>query len=453
MGGVLHEIRADQASQIIGEPVVAVHQPSAEGDAVGLVVELLRIDIVEGLQLGIFQDLRVKRRHAVYRIAKMNVDVGHMNPVFLVDDINLLVVEIPSHSGVQVADDGKQMGNHLFQIGNGPLLQRLRQNGMVGVGAGLSHHIHRRIRVEASGLQQADQLRDHHGGMGVVDLDAHMLMQVIQVHPSLLRFRKDELGRVAHHEVLLIDSQKLSGLVAVVGIEKEGQVPSDIVLVKIDPVSDDALIHAVQIEQMQAVAAVLAVAGHIDIIHAGGHGKVLKGHLKMALRPRQPAFRRDPGILFLVLLIVLKFLQEQPFVVVQPHAVSGQSQRRDGIQEAGGKPSQAAVSKRGLRLNLFDLGDVLPVLLQHLSGLLKQPQIDQVVGKQLPDEELRGNVIQLPTSLIPPHPFHLLFGDPQKRRIDFLVGRLLNGLSEFFLQQKLQFFFHVYLSFCRLWRH
>ena len=433
LGRVLHKIRADQTSQIIGEPVVAVNQPSAEGDAVGLVVEFLRINIVEGLQLGILQNLCVKRRHAVHRIAVMDVDVGHVNSVFLIDDIHPLIVEIPSHPGIQVADDGKQVGNHFFQIGNGPFLQRLRQNGVIGVGTGLSHHIHRRIRIEASRLQQTDQLRNHHGGMGVVDLDAHMLMQVIQVHPSLLRFRKDELSRVAHHEILLIDSQKLSGLIAVIGIQEEGQISSDIIFVKIDSVSNNVFIHAVQVEQMQAVAAVLLIPRHVDVVHGGSHGEVFERHFKMALRPGQPAFRRDPGILFLILLVVLEFLQEQAVVIVQSHAVSGQPKRRDGIQEAGSKPSQTAVSQRGLQLDLLNLGNVLPVLLQHISDFLKQPQIDQVVGKQLADEELCGNIIQLPASLVSFHSFHSLFGDAQKRRIDFLIGRILNGLSEFFL--------------------
>ena len=270
--------------------------------------------------------------------------------------------------------------------------------------------------------------------MGIVDLDAHMLMQVIQVHPSLLRFRKDELSRVAHHEILLIDSQKLSGLIAVIGIQEEGQISSDIIFVKINSVSDHVFIHAVQIEQMQAVAAVLLIPRHVDVVHGGSHGEVFERHLKMALRPGQPAFRRDPGILFLILLVVLKFLQEQTVMIVQSHAVSGQSKRRNGIQEAGGKPSQTAVSQRGFRLDLLDLGDVLSILLQHISGFLKQPQIDQVVGKQLADEELRGNVIQLPASLIPFHSFHFLFGDAQKRRIDFFIGRVPDGLSEFFLQ-------------------
>ena len=431
---VLHKIRADQTSQIIGEPVVAVNQPSAEGNAVGLVVEFLRINIVEGLQLGILQNLCVKRRHAVHRIAVMDVDVGHVYPVFPVDNINPLVMEVPSHSGIQVADDGKQVGNHLFQIGNGPFFQRLCQNGVIGVGAGLSHHIHRCIRIEASRLQQTDQLRNHHGGMGIVDLDTYMLMQVIQVHPSLLRFRKDELSRVAHHEILLIDSQKLSGLIAVIGIQEEGQVSSDIVLVKIDSVSDNAFIHAVQIEQMQAVAAVLLVSRHIYIVHGGGHGEIFERHFKMALRPGQPAFRRNPGILFLILLVVLKFLKEQAVVIVQAHAVSGQPQRCDGIQKTGGKPSQTAVPQRGFRLDLLDLGDILPILFQHFSGFLKQSQVDQIVGKQLADEEFCGNIVQLPASLIPLHSLHSLFGDTQKRRIDFLIGRIPDGLSEFFLQ-------------------
>ena len=63
-----------------------MHQPSAEGDAVGFVVELFRIDVMEHLQLRGFQNLRMQRRHAVDRKAIVYIHVGHMHQVAVIDD-------------------------------------------------------------------------------------------------------------------------------------------------------------------------------------------------------------------------------------------------------------------------------------------------------------------------------------------------------------------------------
>ena len=99
------------------------------------------------------------------------------------------------------------------------------------------------------------QLRNDHGGMGIVDLDAYVFVELIQVHAPLFRFFNDQLRCIAHHKILLVDTQKLSVLVAVVRIKEQGQIPVDILLVKLDSLTDDVLIHTVQIEQVQLVAA------------------------------------------------------------------------------------------------------------------------------------------------------------------------------------------------------
>src|SRR5699024_11898636 len=58
----------------------------------------------------------VEGSHTVLRIAVVDVDVGHVYPVHLVDDVHSLVMEVPSHPCVQLADDGHKLGNHLLQV-------------------------------------------------------------------------------------------------------------------------------------------------------------------------------------------------------------------------------------------------------------------------------------------------------------------------------------------------
>ena len=83
---VLFPAASDQLGDKGGKRRVTMHQPSAEGDAVGFVVELFRIDVMEHLQLRGFQNLRMQRRHAVDRKAIVYIHVGHMHQVAVIDD-------------------------------------------------------------------------------------------------------------------------------------------------------------------------------------------------------------------------------------------------------------------------------------------------------------------------------------------------------------------------------
>ena len=93
---------------------------------------------------------------------------------------------------------------------------------MIGIGTGLAHHIHCSVDIESFLLSEdPDQFRDHHRRMGIVDLDTHMLMQVIQIHSTLLGFFEDQLCCIADHKVLLINTKKLSCLITVIRIEDQ----------------------------------------------------------------------------------------------------------------------------------------------------------------------------------------------------------------------------------------
>ena len=84
LGGVLLPARADFPRDPLAQLRVAVQQPPAEGDAVCLVVELLRVQLGKGLQLGLLQNLRVQAGHAVDREAVVDVQVGHVHQVVFI---------------------------------------------------------------------------------------------------------------------------------------------------------------------------------------------------------------------------------------------------------------------------------------------------------------------------------------------------------------------------------
>ena len=126
----------DPAVQVFTETMVAVHEPAAEGDTVGLVVEFLRIDLIELVQFILFQYLRVQIGYAVDAVAVMNIHVGHMHQIFVINNSYRRIAVFLLHHSIQLPDNGHKLGNHLPEIIHGPFFQRLRQNGMIGISAG-----------------------------------------------------------------------------------------------------------------------------------------------------------------------------------------------------------------------------------------------------------------------------------------------------------------------------
>ena len=95
------------------------------------------------------------------------------------------------------------------------------------------------------------------------------------------------------------------------------------------------------------------------------------------------------------MLIVDKALTEQAVVVVEAHAVAGQAQRGDGIQEARGQAAQAAVAERRLDLKLLNLIEVVARGGELVLNLAIDTEVDHVVDEQLADQEFGGDVIEL----------------------------------------------------------
>ena len=82
---------------------------------------------------------------------------------------------LPLELLVNAADDVHDLGNHAAHQIQRPLFQCLAHDGVVGVGEGLLSDIEGVVKAHALQHQQADQLGDGHGGMGVVELDGVQL--------------------------------------------------------------------------------------------------------------------------------------------------------------------------------------------------------------------------------------------------------------------------------------
>ena len=84
---ILLESRSYERLDISGQFPVAVEQPAAESNTVCLVVELLRINLIEIVQLCILQDLCMKSSHAVYRESVVDVHMSHVDSLVFINNI------------------------------------------------------------------------------------------------------------------------------------------------------------------------------------------------------------------------------------------------------------------------------------------------------------------------------------------------------------------------------
>ena len=390
-------IGTDHIVEQAGERGVGSLDPAAEGDAVGLVGELLGVDFVERMKLGVLQDFGVECGDAVDGEAKVDVHVGHVDGVVFVDDGNARVVVLGLCDLIELDDNVGDGRGDLLQAGERPLFERLGKNRVVSVGDHGAYDGHGLVKLDVVlGGEQANELGDDHGGVRIVNLDHGVVGQIVQVAAALDGLVDQELGGVAHHEVFLVDAKQAALLVRIVGVEEQGEVLGDLGLVEVDGAAGyQAVVDTRQVEQAQAILGGLAVTGHVDVDELGGDGKVAELNSVGAVVIDQDILLAEPLVGDGLLLIVDKALAEQAVVVVEAHAVAGQAQRGDGIQEARGQAAQAAVAERRFDLKLLNLIEVVARGGELVLNLAIDTEVDHVVDEQLADQEFGGDVIKL----------------------------------------------------------
>ena len=390
-------IGADHIVEQAGERGVGTMDPAAEGDAVGLVGELLGIDLVERMKLGVLQDLGVEGGYAVDGEAKVDVHVGHVDGVVFVDDGDARVIVLGLRNLIELDDNVGDGRGDLLQAGERPLLEGLGKNRVVSVGDHGAYDGHGLVKLDAMlGGEQANELGNDHGGMRIVDLDHGVVGQIVQVTAALDGLVDQELGSVAHHEVLLVDAKQTALLVGIIRIEEQGEVLGDLGLIEVDGAAgDQAIVDTCQVKQAQAVLGGLAVTRHIDVDELGGDGKIVKLNGVGAVVIDQDVLLAKPLIGDGLLLLVDKALAEQAVMVVEAHTVSGKAQRGDGIQEACGQTAQATVAQRRLDLKLLNLVEVVTGGSELILNLVVDAKVDHVVDEQLANQKLGRDVVEL----------------------------------------------------------
>ena len=160
--------------------------------------------------------------HALFVAGKLLPHILQMAAVDLVDDL-----QMPRQQG---AEEGAR-----------PLLQGLRQQGVVGVGKSMLRHVPRGLPLHGIFIdEQAHQLGHGDGGMRVVHLDGEVAMQFGQRPFGVALNLQDVLQAAGDEEELLRQPELLALYAFVVGIKNFGDVfRGDLVGHRAEEVSSD----------------------------------------------------------------------------------------------------------------------------------------------------------------------------------------------------------------------
>ena len=218
-----------------GETRVALEQPAAGGDAVGLVLEFPWVERVKFGKEILFEQFRVQRGHAVDRVRAHHGQVGHAHLLVsvLLDeraDAFLLIVARPillhrqEQLGVDVVDKLEVAGQQALKQADTPLLERLGQQGVVRIGKGRTDDHPRGGECHVVLVDEdAGELHDCDGRVRVVELHRDLVCEILPAVGRVAEMAADDVAqRAGDEEILLHQAQLPAGLRLVIRVKHLG---------------------------------------------------------------------------------------------------------------------------------------------------------------------------------------------------------------------------------------
>ena len=147
---IMVPVAAKNAIQVVRQAWVGMHEPTTEGDAVCFVVEFFRVNVVEGFQLRILQDLSVKSGNPIYTVSIMDIHVGHMYAIILINDLNSWIFVFSTNTAVQFQNNWNQMRDHFLQEFKWPFFKGFCKNGVVGISCHATDNIDSFIHIDTT---------------------------------------------------------------------------------------------------------------------------------------------------------------------------------------------------------------------------------------------------------------------------------------------------------------
>ena len=312
-------------------------------------------------------------------------------------------------------------GEDALHEGHGPLFEGFGQDGVVGVagaGADVGPGV---IPGETFDVHEdAHELGDDEGGVGVVELDEDVLGEVAPFVAFLAEATEDVVDGGGDEEVLLAEAELFAGGGGVVGVEDLGEVlGEDLALDGLDVVAAVEFIEgefvgglgAPEAEGGDGLALVAddgeVVGDGLDLLGGDPDPFVAAGAAGVVLDVSAEADEAGvfgaldfPGVAVLqpvvglfALFAVDDALAEDAVVVAQAVAGGGEVEGGEGIHEAGGEAAEAAVAEAGVHLVVAEAVPVQAEGVHGFAALLLEAEVDDVVAEEAADEELEGEVV------------------------------------------------------------
>ena len=421
---------ADLAADEAGEGRVGLEEPAARGDAVRHVAELLRPELVEVAEQVLLEDLGVELGDAVDGRGADHGEVGHAHVALAVlvherhaaqarEVAGIARGDLLQEAAVDLVDDLQVARQQPLHHRHRPLLERLLEDGVVGVAGGAAGEVPRLVPAKPLEVDElAHQLGHHQRWVGVVELDEHLVRQRRPVLVGPAEAAQDVAERAGDEEVLLAEPELLAGRRVVVRVEDLGEVLGEhlglhrLHVVALVEVLEAEVVHRVRRPESERVHRVAVaddrhVVGHaLDRLRRHPHparGAVLGAALDVAAEvdvlrvlgarhlPRIAVL--EPVVRLLHLAAVDDPLAEDAIVVPEAVAHAGEVQGGHRVEVARREAAEAAVAEAGVGLVVAQVVPVDAVLLERVAAEAVGLEVDDVVAEHAPDEELERHVV------------------------------------------------------------
>ena len=193
---VMVPVAAQQLIQIMRQTWVGMHEPAAESNTVGLVIEFFRVDIVEGLELRVFQDFCMQSGNPIDTVSVVDIHVSHVHTVGLINDLHCWICVFSFHALVKLFDDWYQMRYYFFQEFQRPFFKSFCQNCVVRISSHLLYDGNCFIQIQTTFSQETNHFWDNQRWVGIIDLDDSIVCQIVQVAAFFNGFVNNQLSAI-----------------------------------------------------------------------------------------------------------------------------------------------------------------------------------------------------------------------------------------------------------------
>ena len=268
--------------------------------------------------------------------------------------------------------------------------------------------------------QQVHQLGYGNGGMGIIELDGNLAGKVVERFVEFTEAMENILQGSAHEKKLLFETQFPAHQGGVIGIKHFRKILG--VVLFLDRFDVIAFVEILEFEIARRLGRpephivhdiigitrnrgvichrhdflrihplVMIVSLLIDILHHMAEKLDRIEHFRPGKLPGIAV--SQPVVRVLDLLPFFDTLIEHAVLVTYPATVSGQTERRHGIEKTGGQPSQPAVAQPCIGLDFAQFIEIQPQCGQRFPALFIKADIAEAVYQHATDEKLHGKII------------------------------------------------------------